>query len=235
MRNFTHIIRTGFFSLFAISLILSCKRDRTEPVDSNNYYPLEVGRFLVYDVKEEVYSAGQANPVKKSWQEKDEVDRVSTDEKGIPTYTISRSRRNTATEYWQKEKEFTVQKYPDKLLTNIDNQTFFSLALPVDPKVKWNGNSYNNLDAQNYHYEDLNKPVTVGSQSFDKAMVVVERKDTSIINRYIGIKHYGLGVGLISDDQTAFELCQNDDCIGSGKIESGKHRSRIIVEFGKRL
>ena len=234
MTKFTHIIRSGIFSFLVLSLVISCKKDRTEPVDSNNYYPLEIGRFLIYDVKEEIYSAGQANPVKKSWQEKDEVDRVSTDEKGIPTYIIARSRRNTAAEYWQKEKEFSVQKYPDKLLTNIDNQTFFSLAFPVDPKVEWNGNSFNNLDAQNYHYEDLNKPVQLGTQSFDKALVVVERKDTSIINRYIGIKQYGLGVGLISDDQTAFELCQSEDCIGSGKIESGTHRSRIIVEFGKR-
>ena len=234
MTKFTHIIRSGIFSFLVLSLVISCKKDRTEPVDSNNYYPLEIGRFLIYDVKEEIYSAGQANPVKKSWQEKDEVDRVSTDEKGIPTYIIARSRRNTAAEYWQKEKEFSVQKYPDKLLTNIDNQTFFSLAFPVDPKVEWNGNSFNNLDAQNYHYEDLNKPVQLGTQSFDKALVVVERKDTSIINRYIGIKQYALGVGLISDDQTAFELCQTDDCIGSGKVESGTHRTRVIVEFGKR-
>lgn len=234
MKHFTHISRSGIFFLFAISIVVSCKRDRTEPVDSYGYYPLEIGRYLIYDVKEEIYSAGQENPVRKNWQEKDEVDRVTTDDKGIPTYIISRSRRNATTEYWQKQKEFSVQKYPDKLLTNLDNQTFFSLSFPVNQNVEWNGNSYNNMDAQKYHYEELNKPVQVGTQTFNNALTVVERKDTSIINRYIGMKQYALGVGLISDDQTAFELCQNEDCIGSGKIESGTHRSRIIVEFGKR-
>lgn len=215
-------------------LISSCKRDRTEPVDSYDYYPLEVGRYLIYDIKEEVYSAGQANPVKKSWQEKDEVDRISDDEKGVTTYIVSRSRRNLSTEYWKKEKEYTIRRYPDKLLTNIDNQTLFSLAFPVNPNVEWNGNSYNSLGEQKYHYEDLNKPVQIGAQSFDKALVVVERNDSSVINRYVGIKHYGLGVGLLSDDQTSFEFCQSEDCIGSGKIESGVHRSKVILEFGKR-
>ena len=232
MGKFTHI-KSGLLSLILLGLTLSCDRDRTEPIDSYAYYPLEVGQYAVYDVNEEVYSSGVANPVKKNWQEKDEVDRMATDENGIPTYTFSRSRRNSPTEFWQKVKEFTVQKYPDKLLTNIDNQTFFSLAFPVDLNVVWNGNTYNNGDQRKYHYEDPGKPVQIGSQTFDKVMNVVERRDSSIINRYVGIKQYATGKGLISDDQTAFELCQSDDCIGSGKIESGIHTRRQIVEFGK--
>ncbi|MCE7065322.1 hypothetical protein [Dyadobacter sp. CY326] len=232
MRKFTHISRSAIFATLLVATLFSCKKDKTEPVDSYDYYPLEIGRYAIYEVQEEIYSAGQANPVKKSWQEKDETDRMATDENGIPTYTFARSRRNTDKESWQKVKEFTAQKFPDKLLTNIDNQTFFSMAFPVDPNVTWNGNSYNNADAQEYHYENLGKPIQVGSQSFDKALVVVERKDTSIINRYIGIKQYGLGVGLIFDDQTAFELCQTEECIGSGKIESGTHITRKIIEYG---
>jgi hypothetical protein len=213
---------------------ISCKKGDKDPVDIYEYYPLTVGGYTIYEVKEEIYSSGQAGPVKKTWQEKDEIEKVVSNAEGISTYTFSRSTRNTSTEYWQKVKEFTVQKYPDKLLTNIDNQTFFSMAFPVDSRLKWNGNSYNNLEAQDYHYEDVNQPVLIGTQSFDRSLTVIERKDTSIINRYIGIKQYGLGVGLISDDQTSFELCQNEECIGSGKIESGTHKSRRILEFGGR-
>ncbi|MEO6284788.1 MAG: hypothetical protein ABIN80_30850 [Dyadobacter sp.] len=210
----------------------SCENKDNDPVDIYEYYPLTVGSYTVYEVKEEIYSTGQAAPVKKTWQEKDEIEKVVSNAEGIPTYTFSRSTRNSSTDYWQKIKEFTVQKYPDKLLTNIDNQTFFSMAFPVDSRLKWNGNTYNNLEVQDYHYENVNQPVVIGTQSFDKSLTVIERKDTSIINRYIGIKQYGLGVGLISDDQTFYELCQNEDCIGSGKIESGTHKSRKILEFG---
>lgn len=210
----------------------SCNNDSTEPVDVYDYFPLEVGRYQIYNVKETIYSAGQKDPVIHSYQEKDEIERMSTDADGISTYIFSRSTRNTASDYWQKVKEFSAREYPDKILTTIDNQTFFSLIFPIDSKVTWNGNTYNNLEAENYHYLDINKPLTLDTLIFDKTLTVLERKDTSIIDRFVGIKQYGLGVGLISDDQIAYEYCQNEECIGSETIESGTHKTRTIVEFG---
>jgi len=222
-------------SLFFILLATqSCDNNSTEPVDVYNYFPLQIGKYQIYDVREEIYSSGQKNPAIKSYQEKDEIDRMSTDGQGISTYIFSRSTRNTAADYWQKVKEFSVTSYPDKVLTNIDNQTFFSLIFPIDPTITWNGNIYNNLEEEKYRYENINKPLQLDSQSFDKTLTVVERKDTSIIDRYIGIKQYGLGIGLILDDQIAYEYCQNDDCIGQEIIESGSHKTRKIVESGNR-
>jgi hypothetical protein len=218
----------------AAILMLACDKDSTEPIDVYNYYPLTIGHYQVYNVTEEVYSSGQKDPVIKKWQEKDEVSRIASDSAGITTFVISRSSRNSSTDYWQKVKEFTIQRFPDKILTNMDNQTVVSLVFPVDTRTRWNGNAYNNLDKQDYYYESINEPAKFGEQSFPNVLTVIERKDTSIINKYVGIKQYGLGVGLVSDDQTAFEFCQNDDCIGSGKIESGYHKSREIIEFGDR-
>lgn len=219
---------------FALAVIQSCDKNPTEPVDVYNYYPLQIGKYQIYEVKEEIYSSGQKDPTIKSYQEKDEIERMSTDGQGIPTFIFSRSTRNTSADYWQKVKEYSVTSYPDKILTNIDNQTFFSLIFPVDPTINWNGNIYNNLDEENYHYESINKTLQLNSQTFDKTLTVVERKDTSIIDRYIGIKQYGLGIGLISDDQIAYEYCQNDNCIGQKIIESGSHKTRTIIESGNR-
>jgi hypothetical protein len=239
MKFFTHINLYRFTKSLVIpfailALAFSCENSDTDPIDEYDYYPLAVGRFAIYEVNEVVYSSGQANPVSKTWQEKDEVDRVSTDAEGFSTYTVSRSTRNASTDYWQKVKEFTVRKSPDKILTNIDNQTFFSLAFPISPKYEWNGNTYNNLDAESYYYQEINEPASIGAQNFSKTLKVVERNDTSIINRYLGVKQYGLGVGLISDEQIAFEFCQSEDCIGSGKIESGSRKTRKILEYGTR-
>jgi hypothetical protein len=238
MKTITHIKIMMFskiwLSLLICAAVFSCSKDSTEPVDSYDYYPLQVGWYAVYDVRQEIYSSAQKEPVIKISQEKDEIEDVQINADGISTYTFSRSTRANSTEYWQKVKQYTVQKFPDKLLTNIDNQTFFSMVFPVDSRIRWNGNTYNNLDPQEYRYENLAKPVTVGEQRFNKSLTVVERKDSSIINRYVGIKQYGLGVGLILDDQTNLELCQSEDCIGSEKVESGSRKTRKIVEFGTR-
>lgn len=216
------------------SIAISACDDAAEPVDPYQYYPLAIGHYVVYDVNQEVYSTGQAAPVVTKWQERDEVDRIASDSAGIVTYIIARSTRNTSADYWQKVKEYAVHKYPDKLLTNIDNQPFLSLTFPIDSRTIWNGNSYNNLDEQDCYYEPGVKSVKIGEQSFDNVLTVVERKDTSIINKYVTIKQYSPGVGLVSDDQTSFEFCQNEDCIGSGKVESGSHKTRKIADFGSR-
>ena len=241
MRTYTHTKKSTIRSMIKllplltiISLFQSCNNDSTEPIDVYDYFPLEIGRYQIYSVREEVYSAGVKNPAVTIRQEKDEIESKSTDAQGISTYIFSRSIRNVSTDYWQKVKEFSVTEYPDKLLTTIDNQTFLSLVFPIDSKVTWNGNTYNNLDAENYHYQDINKSIKMDTLSFDNTLTLVERKDTSIINRYIGIKKYGLGIGLISDDQTAFEYCQTDDCIGSETIESGTHKIRTIISHGVR-
>jgi len=218
--------------LIVLVISESCEKNSKEPVNEYDYFPLQIGRYQIYDVKEETYSSGNTNPVISTYQEKDEIERVSTDSQGFSTYIFSRSKRNNSSEYWLKVKEFSVTQYPDKLLTLIDNQTFFSLVFPIDGNITWNGNIYNNLDKQDYRYEDIDKPGEIGTLTFDKTLTVVERKDTSIIDRYVGIKQYGLGVGLISDDQTAYEYCQDDDCIGSEIIESGTHKTRKIIEFG---
>lgn len=216
------------------SIAFSACDDGTDPIDPNEYYPLTIGHYVAYEVNQEVYSTGQAAPVVTKWQERDEVDRIASDSAGIVTYIIARSTRNSSADYWQKVKEFAVHKYPDKLLTNIDNQPFLSLTFPIDSRTIWNGNSYNNLDKQESYYEPGTRSVKIGEQSFNNVLTVVERKDTSIINRYVTIKQYAPGVGLVSDDETAFEFCQNDDCIGSGKVESGSHKTRQIIEFGNR-
>nr|WP_295927015.1 hypothetical protein [uncultured Dyadobacter sp.] len=232
-------VRTSFrlpsaFALVAVAALLSCEKSTTDPLDIYGYYPLKTGHYQIYEVNEETYSTGQNAPVIKKWQEKDEIEKMIGDSAGITTYLVSRSTRNTSADYWQKVKEYTVQKFPDKLLVNIDNQSFFSLVFPVDTRMKWNGNTYNNQDKQDYYYEKVNEPAQIGEKSFNQSLTVVERKDTSIINKYVGVKVYGMGVGLVSDDQTAFEFCQNEDCIGSGKIESGSHKTRKIIDFGDR-
>jgi len=219
-------------ALVLLVLTESCNNESTEPVNVYAYFPLELGRFQIYDVREEVYSSGNKNPVIRTYQEKDEIERMSTNAQGIVTYIFSRSSRNTSTDYWLKVKEFSVTKYPDKLLTSIDNQTFLSLIFPIDENTTWNGNTYNNMDAEDYRYQEINRPASVGTLTFDKTLTVLERKDTSIIDRYVGIKQYGLGVGLISDEQTAYQYCQDDDCLGEEIVESGTHKIRKVVDFG---
>tara|TARA_R110002124_G_scaffold169757_1_gene337370 strand:- start:691 stop:1281 length:591 start_codon:yes stop_codon:yes gene_type:complete len=194
---------------------------------------LEIGHYIIYDVHETIYSAGQATPAVNVRQEKDEVDRILDKSEFSTTYIIARYQRKSPTENWQKTKEFTITKSPDKILTNLDNRTVFSLVFPMDLNLKWNGNTYNNQDPQNFKYSEINQPIDVGSLKFTNGVTVIEKEDSSIINKYQTIKQYALGVGLVSAEQTAIEYCQDDHCIGDYIIESGFRTSRIINSYNE--
>ncbi|MCF2491177.1 hypothetical protein [Dyadobacter sp. CY347] len=215
-------------------MLICCKKSDGPSTNGYEYLPLEVGRFTTYDVSQATYSAGKTVPVVSNWQEKDEVISSSEGSDGSLIFVVARSSRKAESEYWQKVKEYTITRSPDKVLTSIDNVSVFSLAFPVANRIEWNGNSYNNREKQTFRYEDVDKPFDLKDQRFGNTLNVVERKDSSVINKYIGQKRYAQQVGLIFEEQIALEYCQTPDCLENDKqiIESGFSLKKTINQYG---
>lgn len=218
----------------------SCEKAE-DSIETFNYYPLEVGLYKVYQVNETVYSAGVKDPVKKSWQEKDEITSVSEDGTGAKIYMISRYSRNTADQSWQKVKIYTAQNDVNKILVNIDNEILMPLIFPYGNGLKWDGYTYFQLPEDDvrentmHEYMDVNKPLTIGSLSFDRTLKVSERDNIdNIIDYNLGYKQYAENVGLIYDEQTDYlYLQEGGTIIGDKIIASGKSTIRQIIEYGK--
>jgi hypothetical protein len=213
-----------------MGFLQSCDNKNVEVVDPQTYLPLEVGKYQVYEITETTYSPAQPIPLVNTWQEKDVVDRITNEQEHTKTYVINRYKRNNKNDYFQKVKEYTIRQSPDRVITTMDNISILSLVLPPDPKINWNGNMYNIQDNQKNWYTKINEPSDINSISFSHTITVIERNDSTAINNYKGIKQYAAGVGLIYDEQTAYEYCQEVDCIGSGKIDSGFYRIKKIIE-----
>ncbi len=218
----------------------SCSESGTDPVAPYDYYPLAIGQFQIYQVNEDVYSSGSREPVSKTWQEKDEVIGLTQDSTGYKVYTVSRSTRNSASQAWQKIKEYSVKHDPDKVIVNLDNEVLMPLVFPYSAQIEWDGYRYFNLSDNDprygtkHHYENINKPLTINSLHFDKSIKVSERTDTSGVTQYyLGYKEYAAGVGLVTDVQTNLDYLQeNGELIGDRVIGSGTRRSKTILQFG---
>lgn len=224
----------SYFAFVILSLFASCDNSNVDTIDPNRYGVLKEGNYIIYDVREENYSAGKNEPDVSSWQEKDQVVNLSQESENSTVALVARYKRNNESDYWTKVKEFRIVRSPDKLLTTIDNESFLSLVFPLDARVSWNGNQYNNRDAEDYRYEDIDQPFNIAQQDFGNTLTVIERQDSSIINKYSGIKKYALDVGLVYDDQVSFEYCQTQECLNSDirQVESGYHRTRTVKQFG---
>lgn len=233
VKEHTHLMfKFTFLSFLLAAILVSCKDDDTLPTKASALYPLEVGQYQIYDIKQVVYAVDVPDSTSTSWQERDVVDRVSQQSGSAVTYIVARYQRKSTEESWKKVKEYAVEKSPDKIIQTVDNTSVVPLIFPVRDKFTWNGNMYNSQDEQNFVYMLSKEPFSVDTKTFPNTTSVSERDETSVINNYVSLKVYAPEVGLIFEENTAFEYCQNDDCIGSYKVESGSHRVKKINSWG---
>jgi hypothetical protein len=236
------------FSLNAVLLWLmlallfaSCETNNTEPADPYSYYPLKIGSYRIYEVREDVYSAGNQTPVSTLWYEKEEVKRLKKDTAGRKEYIISTSVRFKPSEYWTKKKEHVATIFPDKITLHADNEILNLLVFPYSDNVEWDGFRYFNINNNDpragylFRYEAMDRSFELDTLHFKRTFKVSERVDTTgpVIYR-LGYKYYASGVGLVLDNQTDFDYLQKDgELVGYKVIGSGRRRIRKVIGYGE--
>ncbi len=210
---------------FIILLLVSCKKENTSftTTSVNAYFPLGVGKLIIYDLDSTVFTNFNQTETVRHYQAQYKVQDSTTDNLGREGYTIYRYLRSDSTQNWTMDNVFTV--FPtDNLVECIqDNLRFIKLAAPVDNGFSWKGNSYLAFDPYRsyvfanpafmedweYTYEDVNKPLTVGTETFDSTVTVLEVADstgdpkvpgTEYAEKTYSIEKYAKGVGLIYKD-----------------------------------
>lgn len=219
--------------LLGVIVISGCDSGDKDPVNDYDYFPLRLGHSLVYRLTETRYSAGNPEPVISTWLEKDEAIRRTESLDGFPVFTFARSRRNNPADAWQKVKEYTVTQYPDKYLRSIDNVTTAPMVFPVRSTTSWNINAYNSLYREDCYYDYINEPRTIGGLEFKNTIQVTGRDSggDTIVAYNLGYSQYALKVGLIYDEQTDYEYCQEGNCLGQKKIASGISTIRELIDY----
>ncbi len=220
--------------LLVLIVISACDSGDKDPANDYDYFPLRLGSPLVYQLTETRYTAGNSEPAVSTWFEKDEAIRRTESLDGFPVFIFARSRRSGQTGIWQKVKEYTVTQYPDKYLRSIDNITTVPVAFPIRNSTYWNINAYNTLDREQCNYEYFNQPRTIGELEFKNTVQVTGRDNTKdeYVSYNLGYSQYARGIGLIYEEQTDYEYCQeNDNCFGKKQIASGTSTVRQLIDY----
>lgn len=225
----THITR--LLVLLQIGLFTSCNETIQKEEDPRYYVPLEVGNFYIYQVKEENFFSGVSQPTIRNYQEKEEI----TAYKGNNLFIVTSYNRTNAGATWTKDKEYSMQLFPDRLIKTIDNKDYVYMIFPIIPFNDWNGNTYNNLEEKLYQYTEISGTDTINEMVFKNTLKVVEdnsfyQEDILGLDRTERLLSYQ--IGLIYEQQSALQYCQEtDDCIGQKIIESGTRKTREIVAY----
>jgi hypothetical protein len=220
--------------------IASCnkKMDSFSSPPLTDYYPLEVGKFITYNLDSTVFlSFGKLDTVFR-YQVQDRVDAEITDNLGRPAYRILRFIRKTASDDWTPNNTFMAVPTANTIEYVENNMRFIKLTLPVKPDFSWKGNSYIDtysansevkyLDDWDYTYDSVGIPLTINNMAIDSTIKVLERDEflgqdpsmpnTTYAERNYSVEKYGKGIGLIYREflHWEFQSANNNSYTGYG-------------------
>jgi hypothetical protein len=210
----------------------TCK-ECTELPEGAAFFPIEVGRFIAYEVNEEEVTLGRPAVVR-NYQWKEVIAERYTDPAGQPAYRIARFRRNTDGQRWEPDSTFTLRVFADHAVRNENGHDFVKMVFPVGEKAVWNGNIYNTLGEDSYELRNINKPYNVGTAGFDRTATVIQQNDSTLVNQDKRIEVYAAEVGLIYRERINVQFCSSTPaCVGKAQIDYGTRQYIRFKNAGK--
>lgn len=189
-------------------ILTSCKKTEELAVLSlSDYYPLQVGKYITYNLDSIVYYTNfNTSAVVKSYQVKLVVDAQITDAQGRPAYRILRYIRNNASAPWVADNTFMAVNTGNSIEFVENNLRFIKLVNPIRQDYSWQGNKYINttnnvslqyMDAWDYTYDSVNVAATIGSITVDSTIKVAQIDNQTSIDRTLSEEKYAKGIGLV--------------------------------------
>ncbi|HET9056197.1 MAG TPA: hypothetical protein VFN30_05045 [Chitinophagaceae bacterium] len=225
MTRSTDIAKLLMLIAFISFSIISCKKKEEIPALStiNEYFPLKVGKYIVYRLDSTVATEDAKRLVVHTYMIKDSVDEQFVDNQGRVSFRISRFIRDSAgLGAWRGNTTLFATLTPNNLGTGgsiefvENNLRFIKLKEPVREGFVWPGNSYINTnndfyryyDGWEYTYEDVGGSLTVGTKNFSSALTVVQQPNeggtedlsnpsVKFDERNYSVEKYAKGVGLV--------------------------------------
>jgi len=247
-------ILSFLLTAFLVSLLVSCEKEtETYPTEQLlEYMPLEVGKYITYQLDSTVFTNFGRDEEVHKYQEKNIIDAEITDAMGRPSYRVLRFLRDSAgTEPWAPAGSYMITAYGNNLEVMENNLRFVRLTLPIQLYKTWKGNrflpeepypsySFNNdfdIHTWDYTYTSLGETVDLDGTLIDDVITVDGVYD--VINvpvtdplNYGSINYqqekYAKGIGMIFQELIMWEYQPNLGGAGGGfKVGFGVRRTMI--------
>ncbi|SDM57353.1 hypothetical protein [Siphonobacter aquaeclarae] len=210
--------------------IWACRNTGTEPETGYDYFPLEKGNYVIYDVTQIDYVINQ-NPDTSRFQIKERVGDSFTALDGLMSYRIERYRRESEQQVWAFDSLWTARRAIDRAVRTENNVSFVKLIFPARNGQTWNPNILNTQDSLRSIILNEGEPVTIGTQTFDKTLTVQVQNKQTLTDSIIHKEVYAKTIGLIQSDITRVVTCIPDCAVS--KISYGIKYKQRIVSHGK--
>ncbi len=182
-----------------------CTEQFTEPLQIDTaYFPLQTGRYIIYDVDSIGYWGFADSVIVRSYQIREEIDSPYVDASGQKAYRLVRSYRKSQNDPWVITDVWSAMRTATTAEKVEENLRFIKQVFPISEGRRWYGNAYINTDSPHtwlagwvYKYEQVHTPSTIGNFYFDSTITVVQRDMENAIEKMYFEEKYARRVGLI--------------------------------------
>lgn len=225
------------FRLYAFLAVLfifhQCQPSANEHLTPGyEYFPLETGRYIIYDVQELKYNFNVA-PVQRTYQLKEVVGKLYSDVTGQPTYRLMRYRRPSEREQWQADSVWSVHIVNNEVIRTENGLDFVKLLFPVNSLLSWNGNQHNASEPDDYIMRNVGQSYYVLGKEFGETVTVVAQDDSTLTAQDKRLEVYARRIGLIYKERTQVQFCTaTPACTGRSQIDYGIRQVYRIRTYG---
>jgi hypothetical protein len=180
--------------------LYGCKKDKavTKIDFGYNYFPLDTGSWIIYDVDSIVYNTNTGNTDTYFYQIKESVTSSFTDLEGNTAYRIYRYKRNDTTQNnWTIKDVWSARTTASQALKNEENIHYIKLIFPVKENSNWNGHGYNDLYEAEYSLESVDITKVINGVSIDSVAHVVQLLEDNFIEYKLKEESYARNIGLV--------------------------------------
>lgn len=199
------------------------------------FFPLRKGFYQVYTVDERNYEV-QVETENLTYQLKTEVvDSFANQEDGY-TYTIHRSKRNTANDSWEFQQVWSVRMNTANVVVYEENVPYVKIAFPAIKNRQWDGNALNSLTADEYILTNTGESYELASgATVGEYIQIVQEDSGDLFNVNQRQEFYVRNIGLVQLEITDIEYCSDaDECdITQQVIDNGTIYVQTLIEYGQ--
>lgn len=219
-----HLVR---FLTLLTSILMSCSNEGGDERNDALYFPLEVGRYWIYEVEGTDYALGDGTDF--NYQLRVLVTDVVEDLNGDVIFVLQRSTRNTEEEAWQAEATWSAKYIDAGLLINEGNVPVIHLGFPAKKNRTWDANYFNASGSDDYEITASGASFELGNgEVYNQAVIVQQEDKLTLIDQDQRKEVFAYRVGLIYKESMVLEFDQS----GNQIPQSGQIYRQELIEQG---
>lgn len=185
-------------------MLFSCQKSENKELSLGlEYYPVEVGRYGIFDVDSTVYDEFTHKPKEYKYLLKEKLSDYYFDDFRNKNFRLERSIKKYCPTVSYESMPWTIN---DVFMLNGSNRNievlennfrFTKLVFPIQAYATWDGNAKNSLVKQLYSYYYIDRKEVINNLEFENTLMVVQKSLRTAISIENYTEKYAKGVGLV--------------------------------------